>query len=319
MKHSLKAACAAIALVCANMASAQTYPIKPIRIVTSEVGGGNDFSARLLGLGLSEALGQQTVIENRPGGEGLISAMTVATANADGYTLLVQASGLWILPFLKKSLPYDPLRDFAPVTLIQSSPNIVVIPPSLPVSTVPELITHIKSKNGEFNYASCAAGCSPHLAAELFKAMTGVVMSRVPYKGSTTALIDMIGGRIPLMFPAAGSVAPHIKSGKLKAIAVTTAQPSILFPGLPAVAATIPGYESASHVALFAPAKTPPAVINRLHQVLAVYLQRPEVKEKFFNGGVESIGNTPTQFGTMVKSEMAKWGKLIKDSGIRED
>jgi tripartite-type tricarboxylate transporter receptor subunit TctC len=233
--------------------------------------------------------------------------------------LLVTTNALWVLPFIQK-VNFDPVADFVPISTAALSPTILVVHPSLPAKSAKELIALAKAKPGELNYASAGTGSSPHLAAELFKAMAEVNIVRIPYKGSGPALNGLIGGQVQMMFGTAGSVSPLITSGKLRALAVTSAQPSPLFPGLPALADSgVPGYRSETVYGAFAPAGTPPAVVSRLNREIVLALERPEVKEKFLNAGVESAGSSPTQFAALIKSDMARMGKVIKDAGIRAD
>ncbi|MBI3939178.1 MAG: tripartite tricarboxylate transporter substrate binding protein [Betaproteobacteria bacterium] len=304
-------------VLAAGVVSGQAYPNKPIRIVAPEAGGGGDFAARLIALGLSGSLGQQVIVENRGGASGIIAGRTVAKAPPDGYTLLFYGSIFWIGALLQ-DVPYDPVADFSPITLATSSPNILVVHPSLPVNSVKELIALAKARPGELNYAS-TTGSTPHLAAELFKAMAGVNIVRIPYKGAGPALNDLIGGQVQLMFPVAAAVTPHVKSGRLRALAVTSVEPSELVRGLPTVAATVPGYESVQMTAMFAPAKTPATIINRLNQEIVQVLNRADVKEKFFNAGAKVVGGSPEQLMATMKSEMARLGKVIKDAGIRAE
>jgi len=298
-------------------AEAQGYPSKAIRIVTAEAGGGNDFVGRLILPGLTAGLGQPVVIENR---SSILAAEAVSKAVPDGYTVLLTGSTFWISPFFRDNVPYDPVRQFSPVALATSSPNILVVPPSLPVKSVKELIALARARPGDLNYATSSPGSPSHLTAELFKAMTGIKIVRINYKGTGPALAASIGGHVQIMIAPAGAVAPYIKpGGRLKPLAVTSAQPSALVPGLPTVAATVPGYEVVSIIGFFAPAGTPEPVIARLNQEIARVLQRPDVKGRFFSSGAEAIGSTPEQFGAAMKSDMAKWGKLIKDAGLREE
>lgn len=311
---------AGVAVLGAGGLSAQNYPNKPIRIVAAAPGGTGDFVARLVGQGLTARLGQQVIVENRGAGGGIIAAQTVAQAAPDGYTLLSYGPTIWLLPFLRSSLPYDPVRDFSPVTSLVTAPNLLVVHPSLPVKSVSELIALAKGRPGELNYGSGATGATPHLAAELFKAMAGVDIVRINYKGTGQALNDLIAGQVQLMFSSAAAGLAHVKSGRLRALAVTSAQPSALFPGMPTVAAAgLPGYESASIFAVFAPAKTPAALIRRLNQEIVRVLNGADVKEKLFNAGVEVVGSSPEEFAATMKSEMARWGKVIRDAGIRPD
>jgi tripartite-type tricarboxylate transporter receptor subunit TctC len=297
---------------------AQTFPGKLIRIVTGGSGSNGDFASRLLAQGLTQSLGQQVIVENRP--SGIILGEVVAKAPPDGHTLLVTGSSFWLAPFLQDNVPWDPVRDFAPITLAASSPNLVVVHPSLPVKSMRELIVLAKARPGELNYASGTTGSMPHLAAELFKQMAKVNIVRINYKGIGLALTDTIGGQMQLMFPNAGGAAPHVKSGRLRALAVTTAQPTPLFPGIPTVAgAGLAGYEVATINGIFAPARTPPAIIERLQTEFAKQLSLPDIREKFLATGVETIGSRPEGLAAAVKGEMTLFGKLIRDAGVRAD
>ncbi len=300
------------------IAAADVYPAKPVRFVTGGAGSNSDFIARVLGQGLSGSWGQQVIVDNRP--SGVILGEIVARSAPDGYTLLVSGSSFWLAPFLQDKLTWHPTRDFAPVVLASSAPNLVVVNPNFAAKSIRELIAMAKARPGEINYASGSPGSTPHLSAELFKAMAGVNIMRINYKGSGTAINDVISGQVPVMFPAAASVIPHVKSGRMRALAVTSAQPSDLVPGLPTVAATgLPGYEFVSLTGVFAPVATPPALIARMNQEMVKVLARSDVKERYFNTGVEAMGGTPEQFGATVKSEMTRLGKVIKDAGIREE
>jgi len=306
---------AIVAALGATTASGQdAYPTKVVRIVTSAVGGGSDLLARLIAPGLSSALGQQFIVDNR----GALSAEIVAKAPPDGYTLLVNGSPLWILPLIRPSSPWDAVRDYAPVSLAVNAPGILVVHPSLPVKSVKELIALAKARPGELNYAAGTLGAGPHLAAELFKAMTGVKMVQVPYKGTGPGIVGLIGGQVELMFPNAGSVMPHVKAGRLRALAVCSAEPSPLAPGLPTVAATVPGYESISPQGLLAPAKTPAAIVNRLSQEVARILNQPDMKAKITNQSMQVIASTPSEFAAKINADIARLDKVIRSAGIRE-
>ena len=306
-------------IACAGAAFGQNYPGKPIRIITAEAGGGNDFAARLLAQQLTRALGQPAIVENRGGAGGAIAAEAAAKAAPDGYTLLLYAGNVWTIPLLRSNAQYE-IQDFAPITWIARSPNTVVVHPSLPVKDIKELIALARARPGQLNYASGGSGSATHLSVELFKAMAGVNIVRVPYKGNAPALNDLVAGQVQVMFPTAATVAPHLTSGRLRALAVTSAEPSVLAPGLPTVAsAGLPGYESISIYGLFAPVKTPAAIIRLLNQECARYLRTAEVKERFFKMGVETVGSTPEEFAAAIKSDMTKMAKVIKDAGIRED
>lgn len=315
----MKVTAAIGAMFFATGACAQGFPSKPVRILTSEPGGGTDFVARVVAQGLTESLGQQVIIENRGGGSGVIAGEALARAAPDGHTLLAYGSTIWIVPLMRKGVPYDPLRDFQPVALTDRSPNVLVVHPSLPARSVAELLALAKARPGELDYARAAAGGPPHLSAELFNAMTGVKLTAVPYKGGGPAVIGLLGGQVHLMFATAASITAHLKSGRARALAVTSAQPSRLFPGVPTVAASVPGYEAVALNGVFAPAGTPSAIVNRLSGDIARYLQRADVRERFFNAGVETVGSTPAEFEATVKSEVAKWGKVIRDAGIRDE
>ena len=303
-------------VLAAGMVSGQDYPNKPIRIVTSGLGGGTDFVARLIAEGISGPLGQSVVVENRA---NITGAEIGASATPDGYTLVVQGQALWIGPLLQK-LSYDPVKDFSPITLTDRSPGLLSVHPSLPVTSVKELIALAKAKPGQLNYASTAAGSAGHLAGELFKAMAGVNIVWVPYKSMAVAVTDLLSSRVQMMFTSPSPVAAHINSGRLKALAVATAQPSPLLPGLPTVAATgLPGYEAASITVVFAPAKTPASIINRLNRESVRVLSTEVAKKKIFSIGAEAVGSSPQEAAAAIKSDMAKYGKVIKDAGIKVD
>jgi len=305
--------------IASNGAPAQVYPNKTVRIVTAEPGGGNELAARLIAQGLTGALGQQVIVESRGGASGAISTQTVSRATPDGYTLLLYSSSLWVLPLMKE-VPWDPLRDFAPIILAASAPNVLVVHPSLPVKSVRDLIALAKVRPGKLDYATGASGAAAHLAAELLKSMARVNMVRIPYKGTGPGLNALMGGEVQLMFPAAGAVMSHVKSGRLRALAVTSAKPTELAPGLPTVAAAgLAGYEAVSIYGMFAPARTPASLINRLNHETTLVINHAETKERFFNAGVEIVGSSPEEFTAIIKSEIHRWGKVIKDAGIRED
>jgi tripartite-type tricarboxylate transporter receptor subunit TctC len=299
----------------ANPAFAQTYPSKPIRVITAGIGGGNDVSARLIAQGLTTAFGQQAIVDNRA--SGIVTAEAVAKAPPDGYTVLVYGSTVWITPLLQ-STPYDPVTDYAAISSVASSPHVIVVHPSLPVKTLGDLIKLAKAKPGQLNDASLGTGTATHLAAELFKSMAGVNIVRIPYKSAATQIADLLGGQVQLTFSTTGAVTPHINSGRLRALAVTSAGPSTLAPGLPTVASFgLSGFEAGAFYVMFAPAKTPAAIITRLNQEVVRYLGQAETREKFFSAGLESGSSTPEALTAKMKFEMARLGKLIKDVGIR--
>jgi tripartite-type tricarboxylate transporter receptor subunit TctC len=310
----------AFAIFGASVARAQSYPNKPIRILAADVGGGIDFAARLIAPGVSSALGQQVVVENRGGAGGIIAIDTVAKASPDGYTLLLYSNGMWTLPFLKK-VPFDPVKDFSPISLVVTAPSILVVHPSVPAKSVGDLILLAKSKPGELNYGSVGAGSPNQIAAELFKSMAGgLKIVEVPFKGGGPAIIAMLGGQIQLMFASAGSVAPHLKSGRVRALALTSAEPSALFPGIPTIASSgLPGYDEVTLFALFAPAKTSASIVSRLNKEVVKVLSMDDIKQKFFAAGIEVVGSSPEQLAAKLKVEMVKMAKIVKDANIHVD
>ena len=300
-------------------AAGQDYPTKPVRIIAASAGSSGDFAARLIAQGITGSLGQQVIVENR-GGNVTISGELVAKAPPDGHTLLFMPSSLWLLPFMQDHVPYDPVRDFSPITHSGSTPAILVVHPSLRVNSVKELIALARAKPGELNYGSASTGSATHIASELLKSMAGVKILRIPYKGTTQALNDLLGGQVQLMFSTLAPALPHVKSGRLKGLAVTSAEPSALAPGVPTVAASgLPGFEAVSTQGMFAPAKTPVAIVQRLNQETVRFLNRPDVREKLLSVGTDVLGSSPEQFAATIKSEMARLGKAIKDAGIRAE
>ena len=301
----------------ADVVSGQSYPSKPVRIVTAEAGAAGDFASRVLAQALSVNLGQNVIVDNRP--SGAIPCDVVAKAPPDGYTLLHFTNSTWTLP-LMQTAPYDPIRDFAPIALTIKSVSVLVTHPSVPIKSVRELIAYAKARPGQLNYGSGGTGGAGHLSAELFKSMADVDIVRIHYKGGGPALNALLGAQVQLGFLSAASVAPHVRSGKLRALAVTGPQPSPLFPEVPTVAASgVPGYEVEQLMGMFAPAKTPAALISRLNREIVQVLGRAEVKERFANGSMEVVGSSPEEFAAAMKADMARMGKLIKSAGIRGD
>jgi tripartite-type tricarboxylate transporter receptor subunit TctC len=301
----------------AGIASGQNFPNKPIRIVTSEAGGGNDVQARLIAQGLTGALGEQVIVENRP--SGIIPGDIVSKAQPNGYTLLLYNNALWTGPLIQ-STPYDAVKDFSPIVAVAKAANVLVVNPALPIHSVAELIALAKAKPGELNYGSSGTGASNHLAAELFRTMAGINIVRINYKGAGPALTALLAGEIQLMFPTAGAVAPHMRTGRVRVLAVTSAEPTALAPGVPTVAASgLPGYESISIYGIFAPAGTPRVLIDKLNRKIVRVLNRADIKEKFFNAGMETMGGSPEQLATTVKSEIVRVGRVIKQAGIRSE
>ena len=293
----------------------QAYPNKPIRILTGESGGSNDVISRVIANGISGPLGQPVVVENRI---NFVGIEIVHRAPPDGYTLLLNGAPFWLGPLLQTA-PFDPVKDFAPITLALIQPNMIVVPPSLPVKSVKDLIALAKSKPGQLNYASGQIGNSNQLAAELFKAMAGVDIVRIGFKTGGEAANSVIRGEAQVLFISTGSGAAFVKSGKLRGLAVASLKPTPLAPGLPTVAESLPGFESTAMSAVFTTAKTPATVINRLNQEIVRFLNRPETREQLFNIGQEVVAGTPAQLAATVKSEMTRLGKVIKDVGIRAE
>ena len=295
----------------------QNYPGKVIRIVTAVPGSANDIGARLIAQGLTSTLGQRAIVDNRA---GLLGIEAVAKAPPDGYTLLFFGNGgVYFSGFFQSDVTWDPEKDFSPITLGLTSPNVLAVHPSLPVKSPKELIALAKARPGELNYASGPMGVEPHLTMELFKSMTRTDIVRVGYKGTGPSISALMGGEVQVMIANAGTVMPQARSGRLRALAVTTAKPSALAPELPTLTASVPGYESGVFIGLWAPARTPAAIINLLSQEAARALNRAETKKLLFDSGLEAVGNSPEEFGAILKSEFAKWGKLIKSLDIRKE
>ena len=299
----------------ASTGAGAAYPVKPIRIITSEAGGGSDLAARTIAQGIAGSLGQAVVVENRTAS---LAPELVAKAPADGYALHVNGTAFWLGPLIRKAA-YHPVNDFATITILTIAPTIFVVHPSLPVKSVRELISLARARPGALNYGSASVGSSSHLGMELFKSMAGIDIVHIPFKGTGSAMIGLIGGQVQLMSSPPSTVAPHTKSGKLRAVAVTSAQPSALFPELPTVAATVPDYEAVTRTGVWAPARTPASVINRLNQEIVRAFGQADVKDMYFKLGYEVVGSTPEQMLATVKSEMASLGKVIRDAGIREE
>ena len=298
----------------------QVFPTKAVRIITGDPGGGTDFVGRLVAQGLGNAMGQPMIVENRGGASGILAAQAVAKATPDGHTLLLYGNPIWILQYLRDDVPFDAVKDFSPITLAVRSPNILVLHPSVPFDSVKALISAAKAQPRTLNYAATGSGTPNHMAAELFRAMAGVEIVRINYKGTGAAMNGLLRNDVQIMFATVAAVLPHIKAGKLKVLGVTSAQPSALLPDVPTVAASgLPGYESGSAYGYFAPAGTGTAVIARLNQEIAGVLKRADMREKLLGAGVESVASAPEEFAAVIKSEMARMGKVIRDAGIRED
>jgi tripartite-type tricarboxylate transporter receptor subunit TctC len=304
------------------LVAAQSYPNRPVRLVVPfPAGGTTDILARAIAQKLSEALGQQFVVDNRPGAGGNIGADIVAKSAPDGYTLLMGTVGTQAINVsLYAKMPYDAAKDFTPVVLVAGVPNILVVNPSVPVHTVADLIKLAKDKPGAINFASSGNGTSIHLSGELFKVSTGVQMSHVPYKGSAPALTDLIGGQVQVMFDNLPSALPHVKAGKLRAVAVTSTKRAPALPDVPTIAESgVPGFEATSWFGILAPAGTPRDIVTKVNAEANKALQSPEMKEKLLSQGAEAAGNTPEYFGDYIKAETVKWAKVVKESGAKVD
>ncbi len=320
MKAHAVATVATALLLFAGAAQAQPdYPAKPIRIVVpSSPGGGTDILARQIAQKLTERWGQQVVVENRPGAGQMIGIELVARAAPDGYTLALTASPLALNTVLYKKVPYDPIRDFAPISQIAALPNMVVTHPALPVRTMRELIALAKARPGQLVYASSGIGTGPHLAMELLLSITGAKMEHVPYKGTNPGMIDTMAGQVQVLMSTLLPPLPHIRSGRLRPLAITGAKRVVSLPDVPTVAESgVPGYEVMQWYGFVAPAHTPREVIVKLHAEISNILKSAEVRDKLAADGAEAVGSTPEQFATFIQSEIDKWTKVVKTAGIR--
>ena len=307
-------------LLVASPAFAQTYPTKPVRVIVGyPPGGPTDLIARTFAQKLSESFGHQVIVDNRPGASGMIGAELVVKAPPDGYTLLTVPITFAVIPSVFPKMPYDTEKDLAPVALIAAAPFILVVHPTLPVKTVKDLIVLAKSRPGQINYASASSGGMPHLAGELFNSMAGVKLVHIPYKGAAPATIDLLAGQVSLMFNNMLSAMPHVKSGKLRAIAVTSAKRSRAIPELPTIADTVPGFEASGWYGAFAPAATPRDIIAKLNTEINRVMRLPDVAQRLAGDGVEAVSMTPAEFGSYLHQEMIKWGKVVKVSGATID
>jgi tripartite-type tricarboxylate transporter receptor subunit TctC len=312
-------AAATLALTWASNAyAAEVFPSRPIRIVVGySAGGPNDTIARALGQKLTESLGQQTIVDNRPGADGVIGADLVAKSVADGHTLALVSSSHTINPSLQPKLPYDPVRDFAPVTMAASGPAVLVVHPSLPARSVSELIALARARPGQLMYASSGTGGTLHLAGELFKSRARIDINHVPYKGVAPATIELLAGQVPLMFDPIVAALPHIQSGKLRALAVTSKQRSPNLPNLPTMQeAGVADFEVVIWYGLLAPAGTPAAVVERLNAQIVKIVQTPEMKERLASFGAEPIGMSANEFALFLKTDLAKWAQLVNANGL---
>lgn len=321
--HNILAAAAALALS-AWSAHAQTqgdYPRRPVRFIVAQTAGGNaDFVARIIAGELGKRLGQQFVVDNRPGAGGIIAAELTVNAPPDGHTLLLAATGFSVNPALYKKLPYDSLTDLVAITQISYGPQILVVSPSLKATSVKDLIALAKAKPGELNYGISSVGGATQLAAELFSLMGGVKMTQIPYKGAPAMLVDLMAGRIDLSFATMPSALQHVRAGKLRALAVTSLKRSAQVPEVPTVAeSALPGYEMVAWQGLFAPKATPPGIVKLLNAEVRAIVQQPEVRKQLSAEGGEPVASSPEEFAKWLKGEIAKWGKVVRAANIRPE
>ncbi|MGA0563103.1 Bug family tripartite tricarboxylate transporter substrate binding protein [Ancylobacter sp. VNQ12] len=314
-------AAATAALLSLAPAAAQEFPTRPITLVIPfAAGGSTDLVGRLIAESMTASLGQPVVVENKGGAGGNLGAAQVAKATPDGYTILMGTVATHALnPVLYKKMPYDPVTSFAPVSLLVIVPNVLVVNPEFPAKTTEELIALLKANPGKYSYASSGNGTPLHLSGELFKSLAGVDMQHIPYQGAGPALIDVISGQVPIMFDNLPSSSGHIKSGKLRALGVTTAKRAPSFPDLPAIAEVVPGYETYTWNAIFAPAGTPPEVVAKLNAAANKALTDPKVQARLADFSATPVGSTPAELGEHVKKEIAKWAPIVKASGAQLD
>lgn len=298
---------------------AQPYPTKPIRLLLGYAPGGpTDLTGRLSGQHLNAALGQPIIIDNRPGAGGTLAATLLARAEPDGYTLMLAANGeIAIAPNLRARLPYDPMKDLAPISRVGASQLVLVVHPGVPAKSTAELIALAKGKAGAVNFGSAGTGSTSHLAGELFKHLAGIDIVHVPYKGAGPALTDLTGGQVQMLITGYSAAAAHVKAGRLRALAVTGAKRLGAAPDLPTLGETVRGYEVTSWYGFLAPARTPQRVIARLHKTIAAVVMRPEVTERLIALGIEPEGNSPQAFREQIRGEIAKWGKVVKLAGVK--
>ena len=321
MNACLRSVFALLLMAAATLAAAQDYPNRPIRLVVPQPPGGpTDIVSRILAQKMSERMGQPINVDNRAGAGSNIGTEIVAKAPRDGHTLVVATVQHIVNPFLFAALPFDPVRDFAPVSLISKAHIVLITHPESPAHTLRELIAAAKARPGQINWGSAGNGSTSHLAVELFKVNAGADVVHVPYKGTQPALTDLVGGRIPVMFDGVITSLPHIRAGRVRPLAVASLTRSLLLPEVPTMTeAGLPGFEAVGLAALMAPAGTPPEVIARLHREVVAVLQTPEVRERLIAMGLEVVGNSPAEFAEYLRSESVKWGNIIRDAKIRAE
>lgn len=321
MKQYVQAGLLLLGLLVCAPAGAQNYPSRPIRIVVPfPPGGATDIFARQVAQKMTESWGQQVLVENKAGASGTIGSEQVAKSAPDGYTLMLTATHHAINPSLYAKLPYDTLRDFSNVALIATSPNVLLLHPSVPANSVQELIAYVKARPGGLHYASSSAGGATHLTAELFKTAAGINLIHVPYKGAAPAMTDLLGGQVTMMFDVLSTSMPHVRAGKLKALGVSSSRRSAIAPDVPTIAESgLPGFEAISWFGLYAPAGVPKDTVNRLNAEVVRILQLPGVKEKLAQQGAEPGAMNAEQFDAFLRAELAKWARAVKDSGAKAD
>ena len=310
-------------LLACHFANAQTssYPNHQIKIISPFATGGiADGFSRIIAQGLSEAFGQPVIVENKTGGGGNIGADFVAKSPADGYTLIMGSIGTHAVnPYLVKSMPYEPLKDFVPVVFVLDAEGLLAVNPSLPVNNVAELIAYLKANPGKVSYGSGGIGTASHLAGELFVMTAKVDMTHIPYKGNALAITDLIGGQTQVMFATMPTILPYVKSDKLRGLAVTGATRDPSMPDLPSISETLPGFDVKNWIGLFAPAGTPPAIVKKLHDEVSKIMQQPAVQKKLESEGAKYYAMSPEAFGAFQKKESIRWGKIIKSAGIKPE
>ena len=322
-KHSGAAVSFGVLVACcvSNHAPAQSYPVRPIRLVVPfPAGGVNDIVARIVAQKMAATLGQQTIVDNRPGAGGNIGTDLVAKAAPDGYTLLSGGMGSLVMNPLVSKLPYDPVRDFAPIIAVATSPNVLAVHPSLPARSVKDLVALARTHPGRINYGSGGVGSTPHLSAALFGSMTGVNIVHIPYKGAAPATTDLVAGHVQLAFLGIPATYPHIKSNRLRALAVTGAVPSPALPGVPTVAASgVPGYEMSPWYGVLAPAGVSRDIVSKLNGAIAATMRDTDTRDRLQAAGADAATSTPEEFAERIKNDLVKWLKVITEAGIKSD
>jgi tripartite-type tricarboxylate transporter receptor subunit TctC len=320
-RNTVGAWCVATWLAASGTVAAQAYPTRPVRLVVSVQPGGNlDLVGRAVADKMSEGLGQRVIVENRPGANSTIGLASVARAAPDGYTLVMVAQSALVAPRMMKKPPFDPVRDFAGISLIATLPQLLVVHPSLPVKSVKEFVAFAKARPGELNAGTSGNGSGSHLALERFTRMAGVRIMRIPYNGDAQAIVDLLGGQVPVKFDNMSTSLPHVHGGRLRALGVTTPGRSALLPAVPAIAETVPGFEASIFNGMMAPAATPPEILSRLHGEIVRFTQTTEIRKRFAAQGTELLPSASYQaFAAFIQSENARLGRLLEEAGIRPE